>query len=464
MIEAAFQDHLTFLALAIAGTFISGALVYLVAAPKMNKARAAQYGLWASSTVGPITLTSYGGSGLLTYTCTINPDFIESFTETQWQLNVVLFIPFGFFASLATRRPIFGAAIGVLFTASIETAQATVPFISRLCDTDDLVANSIGVLLGSAIGAIAYRRLRDSEPIRARAARNSLAVGAVALVAIAATWAVVIEPVRAVLPTEVPTASKQQLQALNTSLEELFGDSYRADWANFHNNIDAPSTVNAPLPGGFAELEWPSKEKLSVHFTPTLQSDGNSSTYHLPGASRPAANASQAQDIALKFARKSTPWALRGSKVRVSQIDPGSDALGWVVEWRRWKGDLLMPMRLDIAIEPSGGITDLIARNVADPEVPAVRIGKAGAWKAFDAFHKIHPEQSSRQEPIYLMELRENSWRVHWRLSARDENTMYSATVDATTGAVVANSTAPVQEGAIPSAPEGLNDVELQAP
>ncbi|MFB7239255.1 VanZ family protein [Streptomyces sp. NPDC056269] len=455
MIKAVFQDHLAFLLLAIAGTLISGILVYYFTVRRTDRRNAALSGLWVSSAIGPITLTSYGGSGILTYTCAVNPELMESFTATQWQLNVLLFVPFGFFASLVTRRPILSGAIGMLFTAGIETAQATLPFISRLCDTDDLIANSVGVFLGSAIGALALRRFRRSEPLRPQGVRTPLIAGGVAVLAIAATWAVAIEPVRAVLPTEIPTASKQQLEALNTSLEEVFGDTYKADWANFHNNIDAPSSINAPLPGGFAELEWPSKDKLSVHFTPTLQSGGTSNTYHLPGASRSPTSAAQARDIAVAFARRSAPWALRGSKMRVSQVDPGNDHLGWIFEWRRWEGDLLMPMRLSIVIEPSGGITDLIARNVADPKVPSVRIDKAEAWRAFDSFHKIRSGQSSREVPIYLMERSGKSWRVHWRLSARDAGLMYSATVDAATGTVVANSTDPVPEDAVRSAPGG---------
>ncbi|MFF8513622.1 VanZ family protein [Streptomyces sp. NPDC015492] len=455
MIQAVFQDHLAFLLMASAGTLISGILVYLFTVRRMSKGNAALNGLWVSSTVGPIALTSYGGSGILTYTCAVNSEVMESISSTQWQLNALLFIPFGFFASLVTRRPIFSGAIGMLFTAVVETAQATLPFISRLCDTDDLVANSVGVILGSAIGALALRRFRRSEPLRPHGVRTPLIVGGAAVLAIAATWAVAIEPVRAVLPTEVPTASKQQLEALNTSLEEAFGGTYRADWANFHENIDAPSSINAPLPGGYAELEWPSKEKLSVHFTPTLQSGGTSNTYHLPGARRFPASADQARDIAVAFAERSAPWALRGSKMRVSEVDPGGSNLGWIVEWRRWEGKLLMPMRLSIVIEPSGGITDLIARNVEDPKVPSVKIDRAGAWRAFDSFHRIRSGQSSREEPIYLMERSGNSWRVHWRLSARNAGLMYSATVDATTGAIVSNSTDPVPEGAVPSAPDG---------
>ncbi|MEU1896228.1 hypothetical protein [Streptomyces pristinaespiralis] len=51
MIEAVFQDHLTFLALAVAATLATGAVVHLIAARRVDRVRAAFYGLWASSTI-----------------------------------------------------------------------------------------------------------------------------------------------------------------------------------------------------------------------------------------------------------------------------------------------------------------------------------------------------------------------------------------------------------------------------
>ncbi|MGW3375675.1 VanZ family protein, partial [Streptomyces hydrogenans] len=130
-------------------------------------------------------------------------------------------------------------------------------------------------------------------------------------------------------------------------------------------------------------------------------------------------------------------------KVKTWPVDAKAKELGWVVEWRRWRGKILMPMRLNILIEPSGRMTDLIARRIQDPALPPVKITEAEAWKRFESHHKLKPGQGEREEPVYLAERNGDEWRVHWRLAARQEDMLLSATVDATTGAVTNASTLP---------------------
>ncbi|MCX5226815.1 VanZ family protein [Streptomyces sp. NBC_00233] len=454
MIQAVFQYHLVFLTTAIAMTLAVGVTTYVVAARRIDRLRAAFYGLWASSTIGPIILTTWGGSGILAERCTINPAVIEAFATTQGQLNVALFAPFGLFAVLATRRPFFSAAVGVLFTAIVETSQATVPFITRLCDTDDLVTNTVGVLAGAGIGSVICRRAHYGMPLSKTVVRRAAIAGTTASLLITATWVIAIEPVRAVPPTASPTASLEQVQALKAELKEAFGDTYALDTVSFLNNVDGPSTVNAPLPGGFAEMTWPDREKITVHFTPTSQGEGTYA-YQIPGANHQVGKAEQAQQVATHFAQRYAPWALRDSKVRVWPVDANVQSLGWVVEWRRWQGKVLMPMRLDIVIEPSGRMTDLIARNVDDPRVPPVAVNEGMAWKKFESQHKIKPGQGKREEPVLLAERQGGEWRVHWRLGANYADTLLSATVDANTGDVTNSAAIPASGGAPPST-EGL--------
>lgn len=369
MINAVFQGHLAFLALGIAVTLACGAAVYGLSLRSIDRVRAVFYGLWTSSTVGPIILTTWDGSGILTHRCTVNPAAFEAFGTTQGQLNFALFAPFGLFAALATRRPAFSAALGVVSTAVVETAQATVPFISRLCDTDDLATNTGGVLAGAAIGALVCRRTHYGTPL-ARAAVKRTAIAGVAISSlVAATWVSTIEPVRAMPPAPDPAATPEQVRALNAELKRAFGDAYTVEKAGIMNNADGPKTVSAPLPGGFAELTWPDREKITVHFTPTGRGEGTHA-YWVPDASRPLTTAAEAQQVATLFAQRYAPWALRDSKVTASPVDASEKNLGWLVEWRRWHGNLLMPMRLSILLEPSGRMTDLIARHVDDPKVP----------------------------------------------------------------------------------------------
>ncbi|MEV8626497.1 VanZ family protein [Streptomyces sp. NPDC051079] len=455
MIEAVFQDHLAFLAIAVAITLGTGVVCFLLASRRIDRTRAVFYGLWSSSVIGPIILTSWNGSGFLTYHCTINPDIVQAFSTTQGQLNILLFAPFGLFAVLATRRPVFATLAGVLFTAAVETGQATLPFISRLCDTDDLITNSVGILSGAAIGVLVYRRANYGAPLAQTVVRRAAVAGTATAVLIAGVWAMAIKPVRAVIPSATPMATAQQVRALDAAVKEALGNGFPVNEADFHNNIGAPSTVTAPLPGGFAELTWPDREKLTVHFTPTGQSEGVHA-YWIPGASQPVKSAQEAERVATLFAQRYAPWALRDSTVKAWPVDSSAD-LGWLVEWRRWRGRLLMPMRLDILIEPSGRMTDLIARRVEDPAVPAATVDENAAWKAFDQEHGVKPGQVKREQPVYLVERQGERWRVHWRLAGRRDGMLLSATVDATTGAIVSNSAVsesespPAFQGGVPS-------------
>ncbi|MFE3126303.1 VanZ family protein [Streptomyces hydrogenans] len=442
MIKAVFQDHLTFLTFAIAATLVGGFAVYAVAARRIDRGPALFYGLWASAVIGPVLLTTWGGSGNGVAVCTINPDLGAAFATTQGQLNVLLFAPFGLFAVLATRRPLFSCLIGLLFTAAVETAQATVPLISRLCDTDDLATNAVGVVAGAAVGTLICKWTPHASPLGRTTVRRAGIAGIATSLLIVTVWGATVEPVRAVLPSDVPTANAEQLRSLNIALKEAFGDTFVVDEAMFINNMEGPNTISTPLPGGYAELSWPDRERFTFHQNPTSQSEGTQ-PYWIPGISRPVTTAEQAEQVATDFARRYAPWAVRDAKVKAWAVDAKAKELGWVVEWRRWRGKILMPMRLNILIEPSGRMTDLIARRIQDPALPPAKIAEAEAWKRFESHHKLKPGQGEREEPVCLAERNGDEWRVHWRLAARQEDMLLSATVDATTGAVTNTSTLP---------------------
>ncbi|MFD0078546.1 VanZ family protein [Streptomyces sp. NPDC127166] len=447
MIKAVFQHHLAFLAVAIAVTVAVGMVVFLLTRRRTGSTKAMLNGLWASSAVGPAILTSWSGSGVMTYTCAVNPDVTQALQSAQGHLNLVLFIPYGLFAALATRRPLFAAATGVLFTAAIETAQATMPFISRLCDTDDLITNSLGACIGAALGALVARRLPNNGTGTPRPnVRRTLAWVTPAVVLIAVGWLAAIDPVHVQPPAaEVPSATAAQTAAINDAVTEAFPSASQPSNAFYTDNGDGTASVTASLPGGFAELSWPDREQFTAHFTPASNGEGTQA-YRIPGISHPVTTPNQAKEVATAYADRYAPWAKPDAEITVRAIDDKVN-VGWMVEWRRWKNDVLMPMRLSIGIEPSGVLIDLIARNVADPHLPPAKINEAKAWEIFDQHHKLKPGQETRQQPIYLAQRRNGQWRIHWLLSMRDGNALYSATVDATDASIHNPATAPVEDG-----------------
>ncbi len=424
-----------FLALAVSVTVAVGLGSYFFVAGRMSRTQAVFYALWGSSTAGPVMLTSWSGSGVMTYECAVNTDVLVAFTSTQGQLNVLLFAPFGLFAALATRRSLFAVASGILFTVTIETAQATVPFISRLCDSDDLVANTAGALAGAVIGLLINRRIRIGRPIPGAYVRRAAFAGVPVLALVGAAWVMVIHPTHVMQPSNVPTASSVQARALDDALGKAFVSAPAVKGALSFDNGDGTAVVSMPLKGGgYAEITWPDREQFTAHFTPSYLGEGVYA-YEIPGISRSVNSADGARKIAEEYAAGYAPWAIAGSKVSVRAIDETTD-IGWMVEWRRWRGDVLMPMRLNIAIEPSGRMIDLMARHIEDPELPEPRIDERKAWEIFEAEYKLTPGRGERAEPVHLAERRDGRWRIHWRLSARDGSTQLSAVVDATDGSI----------------------------
>jgi hypothetical protein len=89
-----------------------------------------------------------------------------SLARTYEKLNVVMLLPFAFFATLATRRPVLVAASCLLVSGFVEYVQAATG--GGTCQGRDLVHNIIGGVLGAVLSVVLLgRQTRRSEPITA---------------------------------------------------------------------------------------------------------------------------------------------------------------------------------------------------------------------------------------------------------------------------------------------------------
>ncbi|MFC6878757.1 MULTISPECIES: VanZ family protein [Actinomadura] len=73
-------------------------------------------------------------------------------------MNVALWVPCGFLAVLATRRPIAAPAVTAAVFVAVEFLQTLDP--GRECDPGDWAYNSAGVAAGALVGAVLIRRRR----------------------------------------------------------------------------------------------------------------------------------------------------------------------------------------------------------------------------------------------------------------------------------------------------------------
>lgn len=86
-------------------------------------------------------------------------------------LNVVLFVPLGFFLALLLRRPVRAALLCAVLSLGIECYQAALT--SRVGAFADVVANSLGAGIG-ALAAVVYLVVARPVPVSASGRVNSV--------------------------------------------------------------------------------------------------------------------------------------------------------------------------------------------------------------------------------------------------------------------------------------------------
>ncbi|WP_179118103.1 VanZ family protein [Saccharothrix sp. ALI-22-I] len=80
-------------------------------------------------------------------------------------LNILMFVPFVFFAILATRRPFVVLGIAVATSAGIELVQTLTG--QGVCETQDFLNNTVGIVAATAVTALVCKLLpaqRRSQP------------------------------------------------------------------------------------------------------------------------------------------------------------------------------------------------------------------------------------------------------------------------------------------------------------
>ncbi len=147
--------------------------------PVLSIVTLAYLGVVAWITLGPQPFS--GGSDSMVWRAL---RFLRRFELTDWVTysgieftgNVLMFLPIGlFFLLLLGRRNWWVAIIvGVILTVAIETAQRFLP--DRVSDIRDIVANSVGALVGVVVALILTagkaRQLRQAASLpRAERAR-----------------------------------------------------------------------------------------------------------------------------------------------------------------------------------------------------------------------------------------------------------------------------------------------------
>ncbi|MGK4580585.1 VanZ family protein [Kitasatospora sp. HPMI-4] len=355
--------------------------------------------LFAASLAGEFTATLHptGRHAAASHVCSYSRDVAAAFADQQGLMNVAMYVPVALFAVLAFGRPLIVLAGCWLLSAVTETLQALIPHIGRACDSQDFVTNATGAAIGVAL-ACAWRAIRRSLPMPTkREAVWSIApllIGAAVLLTVHRD---AISPEWADAPLTV-SHSPAQRRLADQDARLLFGPS--AHVVNVQDQAalrETPELVIVTTATGNFTIEWPSGQLYDGFDGPvSLPPDGGSDQ--------------EARGAADAFARRWFPRSLPGSTVTVRKPHPAEGRR--TVEYRRYTGGLLEPMRLDIEVDPGGRIVRFLSRDIPDPKLPAATVTREGAIATVTA---LHP--GTVRNALLLAVRVDRQWRPCWSVT-----------------------------------------------
>ncbi|RMB85880.1 VanZ family protein [Streptomyces shenzhenensis] len=352
--------------------------------------------LWSVSLLGVLAVTllpgGIGDAGKETV-CYIGPSLRGVLSTTPGRLNVLLFVPVCFFGVCAFRRPIAVLAGGVLLTGSVEMLQALLP-LGRSCSYSDLAANTIGTVAGVLCG-IVWLALRRHRPLFTRRdAGTSMRLFGIGGAAIAAMFWLAITPVYGG-PEAVGATSEQEKWAKSVATQVYGGQAKIVQVQQREPVPGFPGKVDVTTDKGNLTLLWPER-KIQSAFSVNNQDDGGSLT------------PDQSKESAVRFAQKWYPDEIKGSKITFDPLAKGKAP--YVLSYRRYVNDIMMPMRLDITVTSSGRIMGVTARLVEDPKLPKPELDKAAAEKRAEELTDL-----KAGSPVFLIAQEvSGEWRPVW--------------------------------------------------
>lgn len=76
--------------------------------------------------------------------------YTDDFTQFEIQINILMFIPIGFLLPMVIKKPVWlPPIIGIGISVIIELIQLITH--RGMCETDDVISNTIGFLIGFAV-------------------------------------------------------------------------------------------------------------------------------------------------------------------------------------------------------------------------------------------------------------------------------------------------------------------------
>ncbi|MBD0672204.1 VanZ family protein [Streptomyces sp. CBMA156] len=358
--------------------------------------------------------------------CTVQRDLIGAMSGTQGLMNIALFVPIAFFASLVVRRPVSTGIALVLLSAVVEAVQAVTPGVGRSCDTGDLWNNALGAAAGCGLAFLWIRRTADkpSAATKREVVRGSIALtGGFAVIAAALLPFVTVVAADA---TENTQAGPAQRAAAAKAFQDFFGPTAKVTSVQYvAGSSGQPGRVDVTGEPGSLTLAWPGGEPVSGLVGP------------IPDQAPGELTDDAAVAAGTRFAQAHFPWALTGSYTRTT-AQPNAGGAKTVL-WRSRVDGVLMPMRLDMLVTGSGEVSSFSARHIDPPVLPKASITEETARNTATA---KHPEAAVTSVELLAQADEKGTWRPLWLIGMKAQDGRQQAgllvvRVDAGTGAVI---------------------------
>ncbi|MFD8005299.1 VanZ family protein [Streptomyces mirabilis] len=342
--------------------------------------------------------------------CDVSSPFPQMFQSSSALLNVALFAPAPFFATLVFRRPLTVAAVAAVSSGVIELVQAEGE-MGRSCSATDLVANTTGALLGVAGAAVWSRFRRQGEwPVR----RDVLWGAGLAAVGSLTLLGVYHSSVNPYVPVSERNV-EAQARALNGSdtwinaaATDVFGKKARVEQM-VSEKRSGRTLVTASTNLGDISGWWPEKKLEEAAFKNNKAEEGS-------------LDQQQAQAVGTRFAQRWFPDEIRGAQRKVRVSGTGNTAV-YVLVFRRYKAGLMMPMRLNITVTSAGRIMNFAARAVEDPKLPRTTISESEAARLAHQYSG----RSTQGAVLLAQNVKDQGWRPVWMMGIETSDVFIDA-------------------------------------
>ncbi|MER5858255.1 VanZ family protein [Streptomyces sp900105245] len=367
---------------------------------------------FAAYVAGILTVTLLpGNAGLEDAQCDAGAP-LHLLTDPGALLNIALFAPGAFLGVLLWRRPVTVGAAFVCLSGSVELIQSMF-HLGRSCSLTDVAANTLGSILGTCAGALVCRARR--APVRLR--RDALwgtSILVLSTVLFTSAFYTRIEAVDIVAKDDARQRRTDiALQAnawLTKAATATFGSGTEIVSSSV-KTVGGKQQVSAQTNRGTIAGWWPDQH---------LESAWSKNNRGDHGSAGPEAAAARAD----RFARAWFPDSVQGSRQNVRILGEGPTR-AYLVTYRRYHDDVLMPMRLDITLTSTKRIIGFNARTIADPSLPAVTVNEQKAR------HIARQASGQPTESTTLLAQQvDGTWRPVWLVGAGKNDIV----IDAATG------------------------------